>query len=358
MFDSLTIQSHSGPYIVEFNENLLSEFEQIHDDGAFYIVDDLVFEHYNEYLSDFIKPENSVLLNATEETKSINQIVPVLEQLISLNLKRNNTLVAIGGGIIQDITCFVATVLFRGIQWNFVPTTLLSQADSCIGSKSSVNLPSLKNALGTFKPPQKIWICPEFLNTLNPLEIKSGIGEIIKVHAIDDKESFDLLAKDFQKLETDRHLLLKYIHESLRIKKRYIEIDEFDKNERNIFNYGHSFGHAIEAATNFGIPHGIAISMGMDMANTVSSARGLTPESERDRMRPILRGNYQQSSTIPIPFGPFLEALKKDKKNTKTELVLILPCGADAEIKKVAVPVDDDFVNQCVNFFLQLNNDK
>lgn len=358
MFNSLSIESSNGAYSVEFAPNLLEEMERIQDRASVYIVDQRVMELYGSQLGQFLNSENSIPIVATEENKSIENIIPIIEQLIALGLKRNNSLVAIGGGIIQDITCFIASVLFRGVPWKFVPTTLLSQADSCIGSKSSVNLPSLKNALGTFKPPQNIWICPQFLDSLNPVEIKSGIGEIIKVHAIDGQASFQCLADEFEKLEADRDVLLKYIRAALEIKKRYIEVDEFDRNERNIFNYGHSFGHAIEAATNFGIPHGIAVSIGMDMANTIAADRGLTSITQRDRMRPVMRKNFETFRSMSIPFDPFIEALKKDKKNTDTDLVLILPCGEDAEIRKVKVPLDDSFIDQCANFFFEVSDAK
>ena len=123
----------------------------------------------------------------------------------------------------------------------------------------------LKNIIGTFNPPQTVFICGEFLETLEKKEIHSGLGEILKVHAIESAESFDRLAKDYDRLWADRNVLLGYIRAALRIKQPYIEIDEFDREIRNIFNYGHSFGHAIESATHYAIPHGVAVTIGMEI---------------------------------------------------------------------------------------------
>ena len=139
------------------------------------------------------------------------------------------------------------------VEWNFVPTTLLSQADSCIGSKSSINCNNVKNVLGTFTPPKNVLIYSEFLKTLQLREIKSGIGEMLKVHAISGVDDFNSIKKVYKDLFKKQDIMLNKIYKSLIIKKKFIEIDEFDKGPRNIFNYGHSFGHAIERATNFKI---------------------------------------------------------------------------------------------------------
>jgi 3-dehydroquinate synthase len=264
-------------------------------------------------------------------------------------------LVAIGGGITQDVSCFIASTLFRGVEWRFVPTTLLAQADSCIGSKSSINLGRTKNIIGTFYPPSEVLITPDFLSTLTLEDTQSGIGEILKVHAIDSVESFDKLSSEYDSLFTDENTLNKYIENSLLIKQRYIEIDEFDKSLRNIFNYGHSFGHAIEAATNFEIPHGIAVSIGMDFANRIAVIRGLITNEHFIRMHEVLLKNYEQFKSVKIPIDLFLAALLKDKKNTTDKLVFILPKGSKCEIQKVELSSDDLIKSQCIDFLSGLN---
>jgi 3-dehydroquinate synthase len=233
--------------------------------------------------------------------------------------------VAIGGGIIQDITCFLATVILRGLPWFFYPTTLLAQADSCIGSKSSINSGKIKNIIGAFTPPNGIVIDVNFLDTLENQEILSGIGEMIKVHAIDSPESFDQIAVDYDRMIQDRSVMEKYIYNSLLIKKRLIELDEFDLGPRNVMNYGHSFGHAIESATNYAIPHGIAVTIGMDMANFISVGLGVSDMGNYRRMHTLLKKNYQTYEDSQIEPEALISALKKDKKNTSLQFKLILP---------------------------------
>lgn len=354
MSEKLVIQSHKGPYTVSFDTGLLQSPRRLMEGEPHFLVDANVARLYANNLCDILAHPNTITIEATEENKSLEKIIPVFERLVQNKVRRGHILVAIGGGIIQDITCFIASTLLRGLPWRFAPTTLLSQADSCIGSKSSINLGATKNILGTFNPPREIFVDTGFLNTLDQKDIQSGVGEIIKVHAIDSAASFDRLAGDFDRLFTDRSVLLKYIHSALLIKQRFIEEDEFDQGIRNIFNYGHSFGHAIESATNYAVPHGIAVAMGMDMANHISVARGLLPEALYYRMHATLRKNYGEYSMTPIPLDTMLSALMKDKKNTSTMLGLIFPVGGDAAIQRVQVPPDDAFRSQCAKFLLGL----
>lgn len=355
MSERLDIHSHKGVYSVEFDADLLTKSEQFLVGQPHFLIDANVARLYAKPLRAILEHQNTVVIEATEENKSIERIIPVLERLVANSIRRDHTLVAIGGGIIQDIACFIASTLLRGLNWRFVPTTLLAQADSCIGSKSSINLGKAKNILGTFNPPSEISVCTQFLDTLDDRDIRSGIGEIIKVHAIESAAAFDQLAADYDSLGSDRSVLLAYIRHALRIKKRFIEVDEFDRGARNIFNYGHSFGHAIEAATDFAVPHGIAVTMGMDMANRIATLRGLLPESQYVRMHTVLRKNYAPFAATSIPLDDMLSALMKDKKNTSNRLVLIFAVGSDAKIQRIEVPRDEEFHHQCQTFLDELN---
>ena len=350
MSGDLQIESHQGPYRVSFGA--ITEAGLLGDGQAVnrHLVDANVARLHGDVLAPILDRPTTVLLEATEERKSLEQIVPVIEELIAGSCRRDDVLVAIGGGIVQDITCFIASTLLRGLRWRFIPTTLLAQADSCIGSKSSINLRSTKNILGTFNPPEEVLIDSRFLETLEPEDVRSGIGEIIKVHVIDGPETFHRLAEDFSLLENDRAELERYVADSLRIKKRFIEADEFDRGLRNVMNYGHSFGHAIESATGFGIPHGISVTIGMDMANHIAGARGLLDLGYRDAVHEVCRKNYEESLGVPIPLGALLEALSRDKKNVGTSVNLILPSGAEAGMEKVAVDLDEEFRRQCQEF--------
>lgn len=354
MFERLVIQSHRGPYSVFFDDRLLSDPGRIFEGQPHFVIDANVARLYGSQLHAVLDHPNAIVIEATEENKSIEKAVPVLERLVLDKVRRDHTLVAIGGGVVQDITCFIASTLLRGLPWRFVPTTLLAQADSCIGSKSSINLGATKNILGTFNPPQSIYICAEFLDTLESRDIHSGIGEILKVHAIDGIAAFDSLAADFDRLFSNRAVLLKYVRAALRVKQRYIEEDEFDRGIRNIFNYGHSFGHAIESATGYAVPHGIAVTMGMDMANFIAVERGLLPAEHYRRMHRVLRRNYTGFSSIRISLDELLAALMKDKKNTSTALGLIFPVGEKAAIQRLQVPPDDAFHAQCGKYLAEI----
>lgn len=346
MPENLKIKSHKGEYTVRFEDRLDKVVPPLMQGEPHFIIDANVARLHADVLRELLAGPRTVLIEAAEESKSIERIIETMRVLVQHKLRRNHHLVAIGGGIIQDITCFMASTMLRGVRWKFVPTTLLAQADSCIGSKSSVNLGSTKNILGTFNPPQEIILCSRWLDTLEDKDIRSGIGEIIKVHAIDSAASFDRLALDYNAVLADRSVLLAYIERALLIKKRYIEVDEFDEGVRNIFNYGHSFGHAIESATEFAVPHGIAVTMGMTIANSIAAQRGVVPATHEARMRPMLQMNYRGFERVAIPFDATLSALTKDKKNTSSQLVVILPVGDQAAIQKVAVDNDATFQRQ------------
>ena len=343
--DQIVIQSHKGPYKVEFVEKA---FFGAASGGAkrHYIIDTRVAELYPKELADVLNSPSILLIEAKEKNKSLEKSPEYITQLVSSGIKRGHVLVAIGGGIIQDITCFIAAVLLRGLAWEFFPTTLLAQADSCIGSKSSINVGTFKNGVGTYTPPAKITISPAVLATLPEVEIRSGIGEMLKVHAIAGPEAFDQIAGHYRRLGVDQEIMQKYIFRSLEIKKKIIEQDEFDTGIRNVMNFGHSFGHAIESATHFSVPHGIAVTIGMDMADFMSVRLNRMAKSHFSRMHQTLRMNYFGFEKIEIPSSGFFTAIAKDKKNSDANLGLILP-DSDAIPRRVEVANNANFQDGC-----------
>jgi len=322
---NFSVNSFKGPYQVTFAPGGAADFLATIANDSFVILDSRVGDLYRAPLKNAIERARGVItIEAIEPNKDARKALDVAEQLMEMGLRRNHQLVAIGGGIIQDITCFLASTLLRGVAWTFLPTTLLAQCDSCIGSKSSINLGKYKNILGTFLPPNQILIDTSFLKTLTRAELCSGVGEMLKVHALAGDESFFSLVEDYHQIFTDDQVLLRRIRKSLEIKKNYIEADEFDRGIRNLLNYGHSFGHAVESATNFAIPHGVAVTIGMDMANFISEKLGLAAEGFFKRAHPTLRANYQDFSSVDLDLNKIIAALAKDKKNTAQALVLIL----------------------------------
>ena len=347
--DPLVIQSHRGQYAVTFDEGALARLGASPPQNAHFIVDARVLELHRASLGGLAHAPSILALPATEAAKSLDKIEGYVEHLLEHKARRSDILIAIGGGIIQDITCFLATTVLRGLEWRFFPTTLLAQADSCIGSKSSLNVGKKKNLLGTFYPPREITVSTTILETLDPQDMRSGVGEMLKVHAIDGPDSFDTIASDYARLFTDTVALRHYIRRSLELKKRLIELDEFDRGPRNVMNYGHSFGHAIESATAFAVPHGIAVTIGMDLANYVSAGLGIAPHTHFGRMHPTLAANYANFEATEIPAEPFFDALDKDKKNTTNALGLILP-DAERQVRLTKCKNDETFRRLCTDY--------
>ena len=323
--NKITIQSHKGEYIASFIYGGMDQLNNNPVENAVYIIDKNISQLYASRLNNILSCQRVIEIEATEVNKSLDKIPSYVNELVLLNIRRGQPLVAIGGGIIQDITCFLATTVMRGLPWIFYPTTLLAQADSCIGSKSSINSGEVKNILGTFTPPERVVIDVDFLQTLEQREIFSGIGEMLKVHAINDPESFNLISTAYEKILEDQIVMEEFIHNSLSMKKKLIEIDEFDQGPRNVMNYGHSFGHAIESATSYGIPHGIAVTIGMDIANFVAAELGVSNVSHFERMHDVFEKNCNTYRHVSISVEALLKAISKDKKNSATQLRLILP---------------------------------
>lgn len=350
MFDTLEILSRQGPYIVVFERGALRRLNATPPEKAQFIIDANVARIYREDLSGILSSSRALVIEAMEPNKNLDKFSGYIASMMENSVRRDHVLVAIGGGIIQDIVCFLAATLFRGLAWQFFPTTLLAQADSCIGSKSSINVGPFKNILGTFNPPQRIFIDVGVLSTLAPKELRSGVGEMLKVHAIEGPSSFDAIARDYQGLFEDPVLMQQYIFQSLTIKKKLIEEDELDQGPRNILNYGHSFGHAIESATEFAVPHGIAVSIGGDMANWVAYRLGLASAETFHRMHPVLSANYTGFENQDISASNFLAALRKDKKNVGDRLKLVLP-GRDGRLGVGLYDNDQRFRQACEEFF-------
>lgn len=348
--ETLTVQSHSGPYQVHFDEDAFQHLGENGPAKAHFILDTKVADLYRRELQAVLNSPSVLRVQALESNKSLEETPAYVEHLVAHGVRRGHVLIAIGGGIIQDIVCFLAAVLLRGLDWYFYPTTLLAQADSCIGSKSSINVGNLKNIVGTFTPPKEVFISTRVLGTLDEREIRSGIGEMLKVHVIDGPDSFDRIAADYSNILQDRTTMSQYILRSLKIKKAIIERDEFDRGIRNIMNYGHSFGHAIESATDFAVPHGIAISIGMDMANYTAVRLERMEGKHFERMHKTFAQNYRAFETTAIPLEKLLSAITKDKKNTDAKLSLILP-DAGCRPRRVECVNDEHFRRICGDYF-------
>jgi 3-dehydroquinate synthase len=309
------------------------------------VIDKNVFDLYNKDLN--IQKDKVILIDALEDKKRPEYALEICEKLMHLNIKRKDIIIAIGGGITQDLVTFAMSILFRGIKWIWLPTTLLAQADSCIGGKSSLNFKEWKNIIGNFYPPSKIFIFTKFLSTLKEDDIRSGIGEILKVHLLSGKASTNLIIQQLNKYKTNKSILSTMIYNSLKFKNKILEIDPLDQGERLKMNYGHSFGHALESATNFGIPHGIAVNIGLDIANFIAYKIENINENDFNTLHDLLFSNLKQSDFVDFDFDTFKKALKKDKKNDSDYYNLIIPiCYGEVALKSFKMDNEIEIIVQ------------
>ncbi len=205
----------------------------------------------------------AIPLHADEASKNLASIPAVITALRQAGATRDTCLLAVGGGVVQDVAAFCAAIFMRGLAWVYVPTTLLGMADSCIGGKSSINVGGYKNIAGTFNPPRRVLIDPDFVTTLSTEQIVAGLVEAAKICFCRGPEAWKAYWDCRPSLGMNGEGYARIIATSLAAKKWFIEIDEFDHKERLLLNFGHTFGHALEGASDFRVGHGIAVGMGM-----------------------------------------------------------------------------------------------
>lgn len=347
---SFGVRSLYGAYEVQFINDTLSKLTNELIPGDVIIADKNIHRLYYNQLFEQIKENRIIEIEANEQTKSYEGIIPVIQNLIENGFKKNHRIIAVGGGITQDVSAFISSVLYRGVDWIFFPTSLLAQGDSCIGSKTSINFGKFKNQIGGFYPPRKIFINLDFLNTLSFPEIKSGMGEMCHYFVVSGEKDFKKFKDEYDSALNDKTVLSGIVSRSLEIKKGYVEIDEFDRKERLVFNYGHSFGHAIESVTNYRIPHGIAVSYGMDMANFVSVKLGFISEQVRQEIRSVLMKVWEGTNLDEVNVENLKNALSKDKKNVGNDLRLILNKGI-GNIFVHKMKMDEQFTQWLEEYF-------
>ena len=298
MIISSSIKKYSVEFHREFNIKLLD-----------YRIGDVVIIDSNVSIPSLdLNGVSTIKIEATEKAKSYDYLPVVIDKILSTPFNRESKLIAIGGGVTQDIVSFISSILFRGVDWNFIPTTALAQGDSCIGGKTSINYRSYKNQLGNFNPPNKVIVCDSFLDTLSEIEMVSGLGEMLHFYLVSGELDFEFYKEHYL---TDHHKIIK---RCLEIKKGFVEEDEFDKNTRLLLNYGHTFGHAIESITDYKYPHGISVCFGMDIANFISMKLGLISKSLYKELNKFIFGLIKIECQ-PLELKGFVQALKKDKKN-------------------------------------------
>lgn len=306
---NLIVKSKLHDYSVEFTD--INSIVKLYQQSKIVtIIDQNVYNLYPYFT-------NAIAIDCIEQNKNLNYCTNIFNKFIDSNIKIDNTILAIGGGILQDIIGFCASTYCRGLDYILCPTTLLAQSDSCIGGKTSLNLENKKNILGTFYPPKQILISTQFLNTINSLDKISGFGEIYKFAILQNTIDTFSLYTDIDEL----------IYDSLIYKSSILEIDEFDKKERKFLNFGHTFGHAIESVSEYNIPHGIAVIIGCMIACNISLSLNLNVpyfDSIMKIGKELLDLSRIQLRNHWFDFNKIMEVIKSDKKNTGSDINMIL----------------------------------
>lgn len=311
MYSTLNIASKINNYEVTFVDSLETIIKEIQQPNTITFIDFNIVTLYPK-----LNLDNVISIKATEEVKTLEYADKIFSKLAELKANVKTKMVVIGGGILQDICGFCASTYCRGIEYILVPTTLLAQADSCIGGKTSINFQNKKNMIGTFYPPSKILIYSKFTNTLSELDYISGLGEIYKFHILQNK------INDFNP-DGDIDPM---IYDGLNYKVKILLKDEFDRGERKFLNFGHTFGHALESVSNNKIPHGIAVTIGCMIAASISEYISSNVENYDTIMIKgfsLLKRSGMEFKKEWFDFNKLLAIIKSDKKSTG-QLTMVL----------------------------------
>lgn len=268
-----------------------------------------------------------------EQTKTLSFAEKVCRSLVNSGMKRDSALLGLGGGVIGDLAGFAASIFMRGIPFVSVPTTTLAMADASIGGKTGVDLPEGKNLVGTFSQPRLVIMDPLLLKTLTEREFRNGLAEIIKHGIIADAKFFGFLRKNAAAILARKPKILeKMIRRSVGIKQRIVGKDEKESvkikgaHSRMLLNYGHTVGHALEVLSDFTLPHGEAVSIGMVAENRVAVGKNLLREENAKRILEVLK-SYGLPTKISSQYSAseINRALALDKKNINGKLYFALP---------------------------------
>ena len=328
----IEIHGKTGHSKIYVGERLNSLDAYLPEAKVVIITDENVASYYQQ---DF--PKTPVIkIKTGEKIKTLETAAKIYQQLIELEADRSVFLLGIGGGIVCDITGFVASTYLRGVRFGYVPTTLLAQVDASVGGKTGVNFMGYKNMVGVFNQPAFVICDPIVLQTLPEKELVSGFAEIVKHAAIADAEYFEFLENNFNKaLSFDSDVLEKVIYDSVAIKADIVNRDETEKGERRKLNFGHTFGHAVEKTT--GLPHGKAVSIGMMVAAALSASKQMLTETDVDRIRSLL-SRFNLPIKADIDIERIIDAMVRDKKREGDGIhfVLLSKIG-EAVVEKITI---------------------
>jgi 3-dehydroquinate synthase len=310
----------------------ISLLDTITDPGTTIVVTD---ENVYRSHANHFQGRKTIVIKAGERFKTQDTVNEVIKQLISYKADRKFFIVGIGGGVVTDVTGYAASVYMRGLRFGFVPVSLLAMVDASIGGKNCVDVGPYKNLVGTIRQPEFLLYDSTFLQTLPRTEWVNGFAEIIKHACIKDGAMFDELEQhNIDYYIGNKHELDRLISRNAMIKAGVVMDDEFEKGERRLLNFGHTWGHAIETKLN--IPHGHAVSIGMVVAAELSELSGF---SETERIRRLLR-RYELPVDAAVDRSEVFSVLAMDKKRDSNFMnYVLLNSIGEATVKKI--PLDE-----------------
>ena len=303
--------ANSGEYIKAFAKNNV----------AVIISDDKVFALFGKTVKQSLEKAGircfSFVFENGEKSKNAETYIKILNFLAENKICRKDLLVALGGGVVGDMAGFVAATYLRGIPFIQLPTTLLAAVDSSVGGKTAIDLSCGKNLVGAFYQPELVLCDCDTLETLDDENFKSGMAEVIKYAVIKDKKLYDYLLSDSPDIE-------EIISTCVKIKSEIVNRDEFDTGVRQILNFGHTFGHAIEADSDFEVIHGFAVAIGMCAAAKVAYKNGICSEETKEKILGIIK-EYNLPDTYDITPEKMAELMLSDKKVMGSSINMIMP---------------------------------
>jgi 3-dehydroquinate synthase len=332
---TIRISSFAGPYNVycapgalDHAASLLSSLGE--STGMFIVSSPTVWRYWGKTLASKIpsqKGRRPILFDDRESAKRLATVEAIARDLVRAGADRRATLVAVGGGVVGDVAGFAAATYLRGVRLVHIPTTLVAQVDSAIGGKTGVDLPEGKNLVGAFYPPKLVIADPETLATLPHREFRAGLYEVIKYGVIADEKLFDFLERRMPALlRLDPAALAYIIPRSAAIKARVVSADEREGGLRQILNFGHTLGHALETATGYKrFLHGEAIGWGMLAATLLGVATGRLPESAAGRIVRLIASVGPLPSLGKIRAAELRPILASDKKSRAGRVRWVLP---------------------------------
>lgn len=332
----LNVTGRNGSSCIAVGERLKNLKSYMHKQAI--IITD---PHVRSLYGDQFPPCPVVEIGCGEGIKTLETVHTIFERLVDLEVDRSGFLVGIGGGIVCDVTGFVASTYLRGIGFGFVSTTLLSQVDASVGGKNGVNFLGYKNMIGVFNQPEFVICDMEMLKTLSQREIISGLAEVVKHACIGDTGLFEFLeASQDSVLTLDPCAVERMVHDSVLIKSAVVNRDEHEQGERRKLNFGHTFGHAFERILK--ITHGEAVAGGMVAAAALSKDRGFLTGQEVRRIEALL-----EKLNLPTRFGAdrgkVIDALRRDKKRKGESINFVLLKGiGNAVVEPITIEALED----------------